>query len=597
MLRDIRKNRTFNRRALVVGSAQSALAGILVMRLGYLQLFKHKEYSIKSDSNRIKAVIDPAPRGIVFDRKGVQLTKNKSSYRLLFYFDRRRKIDNLLENLSEILKLTPKEKAVFAAKIKNKRRKTIVSLIDNLGWDDLARIESNSHLLPGISIESGTIRRYLYSKETAHILGYVSFPSEQEVQNNEQDLYMHPDFRIGKTGLEKTFDEFLRGKYGVKYVEVNAHEIPLRTLSVKEAQSGSALNLTIDIELQKFIANSIKDYVASVVVMNVNNGEILASVSSPSFDSNNFVEGVSNKYWQEINNDYRKPLNNKVLSAIYPPGSVFKLMVALAALEEGFDPNTKINCKGYYKLGKRNFRCWKESGHGPLDLKNAIKHSCNTYFFSLAQQLGYDKFASMARKFGYGQKIDINLQGASLGNIPSKYWKEKYYKMPWLGGDTLNAAIGQGFILATPMQIALSTARIANGGIAINPHIVRNYDVMAQLDRLGNRALVKSKNIKFIQDAMYKVVNEKKGTAYYQRLKIDNFEMAGKTGTAQVISRKQNEIKKQTDKIKGNHAIFAGFAPFNNPKYAISVVVEHGGSGSAVAAPIAKKVMTKLANI
>lgn len=597
MLRDIRKNKIFNRRALIIGTAQSTLASALVLRLGYLQLWKHEEYSIQSDSNRIKAVINPAPRGMVLDRNGVNLTRNDSNYRLLLYFDRKRNVDDLLKRLSNILDLRKDDKNIFLARIKNARRKSIISLMDNLGWDDLSRIESNAHLLPGISIESGLIRRYPYPLETVHFLGYVSFPSEKEIDDNEQNLFMHPDFRTGKLGLEKSFDEMLRGKYGVKYVEVNARDIPIRTLSIKPPVEGSKLHLTIDNALQEFVTERVKKDVVSVVVMDVKTGEILSYVSSPSFNPNNFVEGVSTEYWNQVNNDPQKPLRNKPISALYPPGSTFKLMVALAALQDGFNPKTKIFCNGSYRLGNRNFHCWKEGGHGHLDLEGAIMHSCNNYFFSLSHQIGYEKFTEMARHFGYGQKMDINLGSGSSGNVPSDEWKKKVYKTPWVGGDTLNTSIGQGFVLATPLQMAVVTARIANGGVPIKPYLVRNHNISTQYDILKSKPLVKEEHLKLVQEGMRRVVNERGGTAYYRRIRIKGFEMAGKTGTSQVISKREKDMSKAENIANANHAIFVGYAPIHDPKYAISVVVEHGGSGSATAAPIARDVMKKLQNL
>ncbi|MBU6140130.1 MAG: penicillin-binding protein 2 [Proteobacteria bacterium] len=594
MLRDIRKNKVFNRRALVLGATQSGLASLLVLRLGYLQMWKHGEYSIQSDSNRIKPIINPASRGVVYDRYGFPLTKNDSNFRLFLYLDRRRNFNDLIDKLALILDSSPEEKEIFLTKIKNSRRKSIVSLIDNLGWDDLARIETNSHLLPGLSIESGIIRSYPYPAETAHFLGYVSLPSEKEIDENEQSLFMHPDFRMGKFGLEKTFDEALRGKYGVRYVEVDVHEVPLRTLSTRSMVEGSRLNLTIDFKLQKFVTERIKNDVASVVVMDVKTGEILSYASSPTFDPNNFVEGVSKEYWQQLNEDPRKPLSNKPISALYPPGSIFKLMVALAALENGFNPATRVHCNGAYQFGKRAFHCWKEGGHGTLDLVGGIMNSCNVYFFTVANQIGYEKFTEMARRFGYGEKIDISLHGAKAGLVPSDEWKRKTFKQPWVGGDTLNTAIGQGMVLATPLHMALVTARIANGGIPIKPYLVRNHNIYKQYDELSSAPIVKDSHLKLIQEGMYRVMNEPGGTAYGKRISIKGFEMAGKTGTSQVISKREDEMSKSEAEAHANHAIFVGFAPAHNPKYAISVVVEHGGGGSAAAAPIAKDVMMEV---
>ncbi len=593
MLRDFRKNKIFNRRTFIIGAVQSILIIILITRLAHLQLWKHKEYSIQSDSNRIKPIINPAPRGTVFDRNGIALTKNESNYRLLLYLRNKKNIETSIDRLVAILDLGKEGKENFMQKIKNARRKSVISLIDNLGWDDLARIETHYHQLPGVSIESGVIRKYPYPNQTSHFLGYVSLPSEREIDGNEQALFMHPDFRIGKFGIEKSFDKTLRGKYGVKYVEVNAHELPLRTLSVKKAKEGAKLHLTIDFELQKYISEKIKDIVASIVVMDVKTGEILAYASSPSFNPNNFVEGVTQKYWNQINQSPDNPLNNKPIAAIYPPGSTFKLMVAIAALEAGVNPNKKVFCNGSYRLGKRRFHCWKEQGHGHVNMMDAIMHSCNTYFYNLAHQIGYEKFMEVASRFGYGKKFNINLSGGSSGNLPSDAWKQKVLDEPWVGGDTLNAAIGQGFVLATPLQMAVVTSRIANGGVPIEPYLIKNKKLFNQYEKLSDKKIAQKSHIDLIKKSMFKVVNEKGGTAYWQRIRMKGFEMAGKTGTSQVISKREKNMTKEEMKRHSNHAIFVGYAPFNDPKYAISVVVEHGGSGSATAAPIARDIMKK----
>jgi penicillin-binding protein 2 len=308
-------------------------------------------------------------------------------------------------------------------------------------------------------------------------------------------------------------------------------------------------------------------------------------------DPNNFVEGVSKEYWQQLNENPDKPLNNKPISALYPPGSTFKLMVALAALENGFNPNTHIFCNGSYKFGRRTFHCWKEGGHGLLDLMGAIKNSCNVYFFAVANQIGYEKFTEMAKRFGYGEKFDISLYGAKSGTVPSDEWKRKYLQEPWVGGDTLNTAIGQGFVLATPLQMAMVTARIANGGVPIKPYLVRNHNIFKQYDALKDEPLVKDSHLKFVQEGMRRVVNEVGGTAYFRRIDAKGFEMAGKTGTSQVISKREREMSKVENETLGNHAIFVGFAPVKDPKYAISVVVEHGGGGALAAAPIARDIL------
>lgn len=594
MLRDIRKNKIFSRRAMMLGAAQGFLGSALLLRLGYLQLLKHGEYSIKSDNNSINPIITPAPRGTVFDRYGIPLTENKTNFRLLIYLNRKRDFEDVINRLAQILDLSEEKRQSLILKVQNAKRKNVISLIDNLDYNDLAKVESFSHTLSGIHIESGSIRHYLYPRETAHFLGYVSLPSDKEIDENEPTLFMHPDFRVGKSGIEKSFDEPLRGKYGVKYMEVDVRENPIRILSSETAQQGSKLDLTIDFELQKFVTQRIENVVASVVAMNVKSGEILAYASSPSFDPNQFVEGISKDYWQELNQDKRKPLANKPISALYPPGSPFKLMVALAALESGFNPLHRVTCNSTYNLGKRVFHCWEKEGHGSLNLSDAIKHSCNVYFYTLANKIGYEKISEMAKRFGYGEKVDISLYGSKSGFVPNDEWQRKYFKRPWSAGDTLNSAIGQGSLLATPIQMALITARIANGGIPIKPYLVRNHNVSKQFEELKSTPLVKESNLKIIQQGMNRVMNEAGGTAYGKRIAQEGYELAGKTGTSQVISKREDEMSAYEKKNLANHGLFVGFAPVADPKFAISVVVEHGGSGSASAAPIAHDIMKML---
>jgi len=594
MLRDFRKNKIFNRRAAIVGGAQVGLFSVLVARLGYLQIFKYNEYSTKSDSNRIRPLVTNASRGLIMDKNGKALTSNRHNYRLLLYTENRQNIQKTVEILTEILALTDEDQAIILSRVKNSRRKSIISLMDNLSWDDVSRVEANYHKLTGISIEGGISRSYPFKFDTAHLVGYVSLPSEKDSIGQEQNLFLHPDFRIGKSGIEKTFDEVLRGKFGVKYVEVNAFGIPIRTLSKKESVEGGKITLTINVDLQKFIYNRVKDLVASVVVMDVHTGEIISIVSSPSFDPDKFVEGVSRDYWKELVENKNKPMNNKPISATYPPGSTFKLMVAIAALESGINPLRKVFCNGSFQLGKRKFHCWKKEGHGDMDMSDAIKNSCNVYFFSTSNQIGIEKITEVAKRFGYGEYFDVSLLGVKSGNVPSGEWKQKVFKQPWVGGDTLNTSIGQGFVLATPLQMALVTARLANGGVPIKPYLVKNKNTRTQFEELKNQPLASKKNINLVLNGMRRVVNEVGGTAYGKRIDIKGFEMIGKTGTSQVVSKRESEMSREELNNHQNHAIFVGAVPAQNPKYSISVVVEHGGAGSATAAPIGRDILLEL---
>ena len=598
MFQDIRKNKVFNRRLFIVTAGQGVMTGAIISKLGFLQIYKHKNYSIQSDSNSIKPVFRVADRGIVFDRNGLSLTENEERYQLFMYVESKAAIIKNINILSEILMLSAAKKRQILKNALKSRRRSIVLLIDNLSWNDLSRIESSFYKFDGLSIERHITRKSSYPMSMAHILGYVSLPTKKDIRNAKdlKPVLLSPGFRIGRSGLEKRYDFSLRGKYGVKYVEVNSSDKPIRIASEKDSVAGKPLITSIDIRLQDYVFKRLNNKVASAVVMDVENGDILSLVSSPSYNINNFAEGVSVDYWNEISKDPRLPLNNRSISAIYPPGSVFKVVTAVAALESGFNPDQIVNCKGHIKYGKRKLHCWKKEGHGKLNLIDAIMQSCNVYFFELAKELGMEKINEVARRFGFGNDFEIGLDGVSVGNLPNNEWKRKVFGKSWVGGDTLNCAIGQGFVLSTPMQLATVMARVANGGKKVDPRLVLSWNGKIEKPQKQSKDLITSvENLGLIKKGLEKVVNSKKGTAYYQRIREEGYEMAGKTGTSQVISKREDQLTKAELRLRKNrnHAIFAGYAPFENPKYSIAVVVEHGGSGSAAAAPIARDILLK----
>lgn len=594
MLKDIRKNKIFNRRIFFISTLQSFLSLIIFVRLSFLQIFKHKQYTIKSDNNRIKAIIMPAPRGAISARDSTLLATNIIEFTIAYHRLSRRNDDIIIDKLTKVLDLQEEEINLIKKRIQSSRGK-IVSLINNASWDDVVKIEYNRYRLPGVYIENGIIRNYLYPFETAHFIGYTATPNENEIDKNNSDLYMHPNFKIGKSGIEKAYDNVLRGEYGVRYVEADSHENPVRILSTKKYQEGQRINLTIDIKLQQFAYSLMQGKAGSIITMNVKTGEILTYVSSPSFDSNLFTDGISKTDWQILNNDIMKPLNNRPISALYSPGSTFKLITAIASLEAGFDPNKITTCNGSFRLGRRVFHCWKKEGHGPLDMVNAIKHSCNIYFYNAANQIGIKKISDVAKRFGYGNKFNIGLRGIKSGIVPSPEWKSEIYKNVWVGGDTLNTSIGQGFLLASPLQMAVITSRMANGGVPIKPFLVRSSRAEKQYAQLSNNLICRSDYLRLIKEGMYKVINEPGGTAFGQKVAEQEFAISGKTGTTQVISKREDEMTAEEIRLKKNqnHAIFVGFGPSYNPKYAVSVVVEHGGSGSQSAAPIGRQVLVK----
>ena len=587
-IKDFKKNKLFNRRILILGIFKLFLFVIIIIRLAYLQLFKNKEYSIRSDKNRIKLVIHPAPRGDIYDRKGVALTSNNKNYKLLLYPRSSNRTKDVISKIKNILQLDQNEIDDMLQKIKkNKSYLGAITLIENIKWDDLSRLEVNKYKLKDTAIEAGISRNYNFPYQNSHITGYVSLPTEEESFNKKERIYKHPDFRTGKSGIEKSFDNNLRGKYGVRYVEINAYSIPIQTLSHTKSSKGRNIYLTIDNELQSESYDLLKDKKASLVLMNIHSGEILSYISTPSFDPNLFSAGIVNEDWTSLIKNPDKPLNNRPISALYPPASTFKLMSAIGALEVGFNPKEKINCKGSFRVGNRFFNCWKEGGHGNLDLEGAIKHSCNIYFYKMAQDIGFARIANIARKFGYEQNFGLDIGSALNGNIPNPEWKMKRFGQKWVGGDDINAIIGQGYVLANPLQISLATARIANDGKEIVPTLVKDQDIIRSNLLLPKYTIASQNNLEFLRNSMSKVVNEKGGTAYYRRIKEKGFQMAGKTGTSQVISG----IKSDDKDGKKDHAIFTAFAPIDKPKFAISVVIENIGFGSTYAAPVARDIL------
>lgn len=587
-IKDFKKNKLFNRRILILGLFKLVLFITITIRLAYLQLFKNKEYSIKSDKNRIKLVIHPAPRGDIYDRKGVALTSNNKNYKLLLYPRSSDRTKDVISKISNILQIDQNKINNILQKIKkNKSYLGAITLIENIKWDDLSRLEVNKYKLKDTAIEVGISRNYNFPYQNSHITGYVSLPNEKESSNKKEKIYKHPDFRTGKSGIEKSFDNNLRGKYGVRYVEINAYSIPIQTLSHTKSSKGKNIYLTIDNELQKESYDLLKDKKASLVLMNIHSGEILSYISTPSFDPNLFSAGITNEDWTSLVKNPDKPLNNRPISALYPPASTFKLMSAIGALESGFNPKEKINCTGSFRVGNRVFKCWKEDGHGHLDLEGAIKHSCNIYFYKMAQDIGFARIANIARKFGYEQNFGLNIGSVLNGNIPTPEWKMKRFGQKWVGGDDVNAIIGQGYVLANPLQIALATARIANDGKEIIPTLVKDQNIIRSNLLLPKFTIASQNNLEFLRNSMSKVVNEEGGTAYYRRIREKGFQMAGKTGTSQVISG----IKSGDDNSKKDHAIFTAFAPIDRPKFAISVVIENIGFGSTYAAPVARDIL------
>ena len=587
------KNKIFGNRLLFVVILQLLITLILIIRLLYLQIFEFNKYNTLAEDNRVKSFIVPPLRGKIFDRNKKIIATNSSYYRILLEPNTKANNNITLTKLSKIINIPKSHFYYYQNKNSRKLSNGYILIYDNLNWEQIAKIEVNAPNLPGIYIETTQRRYYPFENETAHLLGYVASVTEKDIKKSNNILLTHPDFKIGKTGIEYYFEKELRGKAGLKHVETNAYGHTIRNVllpSSKPSTIGESINLTIDIDIQKYTYSLIKDLQAAITVIDIKTGDIIALVSSPSYKPNEFVRGISQDKWSKLVTNPGKPMINKTISVQYPPGSTFKPIVALAALEEGYNPKKKIKCMGNTRLGRRKFHCWKEKGHGDMNLITALEQSCNIYFYNLSREIGIDKISKTAKKFALGQYINVPLPHERRGLLPYKKWKKEIYGIPWVIGDTYNSAIGQGFIEATGLQLATYTARLASNK-AVIPRLIKQNNTPIFLD-LG----FKDKHIKIIHDALYGVVNSKKGTAYYQRIRKNSYKMSGKTGTSQVIAIDHKNKKDLKDiKFKNrNHALFIGYAPAHQPRYAISVIIEHGGSGSVTAAPIAKKILTKI---
>jgi len=593
------KLRLLLQRSLIIFSLNILLLFTLIGRLYYIQIYQGEKYALLSDSNRISMQLIAPPRGTINDRNGIELAVNNQNFQAMLITEQCRNIDRLLKIITPILNLSEDDIIRIKKDITHHRRYVPVKIKDNLSWDEVATLMINNNNTHGLIIDEGLIRFYPYEKYTAHPLGYVGAVSEADLQKSDAPLLQVPGFKIGKSGFEKTYDEKLRGHEGILTYEVNAYGRIMREIDKKEGAKGEDLNLTIDIRLQQAAYNAFGEESGAAVVLNVHTGEILALVSVPSFDSNLFVDGISVKNWNDLLNDEKTPMTNKAISGQYSPGSTFKIVVALAALEAGIiTPKTTSYCSGRMKLGNHYFHCWRHSGHGHLNVVSAIKNSCDIFFYETALKLGIDKISEMSHRLGLGETYDIGLDNQKQGVIPNQKWKQEKLKKPWQKGETVIAGIGQGYVLVTPLQLATMLARVVNGGYAINPTFIKQQNPPEP-----KKLNIKPENLEIVKKGMFEVVNGIGGTATRAKLKIKGVQMGGKTGTTQVrrISLKERAkgIIRDEDlpwKYR-NHAWFMAYAPHDNPKYAVAVIAEHGRSGSGVAAPIASKILEEAINL
>jgi penicillin-binding protein 2 len=585
MLNKIFHNQIISRRTFLIGAGKLGLLSILASRMFYMQCIKKSEYTTLSDKNRISLVLVPPNRGQIYDTSGQLLATNKLCFRLLLDKNSQLSYPQELMLINQILGLTQEQQVYIEKKVKRADRRMPVMILDQLSWEQIAIIEEYKHKLSAISIDMGQVRFYPVHNATAHILGYIGQVNEQE---SRELPVSSRDFIIGKSGIEKYYEEELRGSFGYKQMEVNAFGKYIRELTQVNSIPGQNITLNIDAELHTKIEPYLNQYGCSAIVMNCRNGNLPILAISPSFEPNNFTK-LSQEYWHSLINDPYKPLINKAVQNAYPPGSVFKIITILAALEAGITPDKVVYCNGTPAL-KSGFRCASRLGHGALDMIGALKCSCNSYMYEIAKLIGANRIINMAKKFGFGTSTDIDLPGEVLGFVPSRKWKKSKLRLDWTLGDTLNLSIGQGFLLATPIQLVRFCAAIANNGKLYTPRIAKNTPNYTQID-------IDQKHLELIKEAMYQTVNSLGGTAYYSRILEEKFQFAGKTGTAQVQSKANanDDLSRQSISWeRRNHAVFIGFAPYNDPQYAISVFVDHGGSGGRAAAPLASKIIQEI---
>jgi penicillin-binding protein 2 len=591
------RTKSFNRRALIVGAAQTALLGVLAGRLWQLQVEHSSQYALLAEENRVSQRLTVPARGRIFDRTGEMLARNVPSYRVRVVRENTRDLQDTLQRIARFVPLDDRQIEEILSTARTQRAFVPVLVRDGLDWDEVTAVAVHSPEMPGVVLDSSLLREYPYGEVLAHVLGYVGPVNEEEQTEDPDPLLKLPEFRIGKNGIESAYDRKLRGRAGLRRVEVNAIGREIRELDRDDGLAGEDIHLSLDLELQQFTYERLSaELSASSVVVDVNTGAVLALASVPSFDPTAFLSRLSHQQWKEWRDSPRTPLVNKCIRGQYPPGSTFKMIVGLAALEAGLvTPSYDVFCGGYTSLGNARFHCWKS--HGRVALHEAISQSCDVYFYDLARRVGVDGIAAMARRFGLGHVLDLDLPGERPGLVPTSEWKREALGEPWQRGETLVVGIGQGFMLATPLQLAIMTARLCNGGRAVKPWFVRDK---TEPFRSSPSVGVSQENLDHILKGMEMVVNHSRGTARRHALTLEGVQMGGKTGTSQVrrITRAERAagLHKRKDRPweHRHHALFVCFAPIAAPRYAVSVIVEHGQSGSAAAAPIARDIMTRV---
>ncbi len=597
---------SIQRRFLFYSIAVTLVFLLLAARLWYLQVISYDDLLERSVRNRTRVLILNAPRGPVYDRNEVLLVQNRPSFEISVMRQDVEDRDQLLERLSGLLGLEVSE---LEERWQKGRRFPIyqpVTLATDVDWDVMERVQEHSVDLPGVLTEVQPVRDYLDHGSAAHLIGYLGEITEDELAEQSDYDYRGGDL-VGKTGLEKKFEPYLRGTKGRKLVEVDVQGKLLRQLQVEPAKPGNKVYLTIDQRLQDAADEAFGDLAGAAVAIDVHNGDILAMVSRPTFNPGMFARGIAGDEWKALASDSRHPLQNKVIGGLYPPGSTFKMIVALAALKEGITSTHRtVDCRGDFVIGGARFRCWRKAGHGPTDLNKALRESCDVWFYQIGLELGIDKLSAAAKEFGLGAPVGYPLPGERTGVVPSQQWKRENYNKPWYAGETVIASIGQGFVLSTPMQLAVMTAAIANEGKVFTPQVIRRVE-----DWDGNLLFESSPQVirqldypksawEAVKKGMVSVVNHPRGTG--KAAKLDDVLVAGKTGTSQVVRRKsdaeeEEEINEDIPYKFRPHALFVAFAPAENPDVAVAVIVEHGQSGGRAAGPIAGSIIERYMQI
>ncbi len=578
-----------NRRSFVLYLLKLSLFSIVGWRLYNIQIKESEKYTTLSKNNQIDIEILYPLRGKIKDIQNNILVSNKKVYDIYIIPENTKNINKTLNQISKIIKIDfPKKRKIIELSKKVKKFEKI-KIFENIDWDNLEKIESNKLNIEGIFISQDYMRVYNYGNIFSHILGYTNKPNQSEI--SLPFIANMPDLDIGKEGLEKNFNPILVGKSGQREIEVNSSGRIIREISRSDSVQGKDLQITLDLRLQEYALNLLNSHRAgSIVVMNIENGHVLCAASTPSYDPNKIIKKPNKDYWDSILENKLSPLTFRSIQGLYAPGSTFKMIVAIAALYYGaINIETKHFCNGKVALGERLYHCWKTKGHGSMNVEQAIKESCDVFFYEISKKIGIDKIAKVAKDFGLGKIYNIPLNNQKLGIIPSKEWKKNKLGESWYPGETLISAIGQGFVLANPLQLANMTAIIASNGNIIEPKII-NDSIKTKFNNLNKY----QGSIKIIKNSMFKVVNETKGTAF--KSKSDEIIFSGKTGTSQVrritVAERESEDfrKREIEWNKRDHALFVGYMPYDKPKYSISVVIEHGGSGASTAAPIAKQV-------